>query len=310
MVPNQNVPILNPAAGPMAAFLQDPVINLRRRMTAILAEIYDQINQNRNQNAMAGRLADWFFNFRNAILRNENIAAVVNEHVPLLQGLLQDPHFRENQVVQFILNNFVPRIQTIFGPQILPNAPVPPPAPAQVNDRNEQIRQIRARVLGNQDGRMQLDARIEQQVDLQLNAELQQGLDAILQQMQGIFQVNMGRLHNMAQEDRNRIQRANQAIDDLENIIANVEAAIPHLENRVATAHRALDNLEIAIQHAKQEVAQLQEAVQRRNERESNSFFTTVLCIAACMAIRIVLPQSNATPIPGGLMVGPPPFIW
>ncbi len=130
MVPHQNAPIFNPAAGPMAAFLQDPAVNLRRRMTAILAEVYDQINQNRNQSAMAGRLADWFFNFRNAILRNENIATVVGEHVPLLQGLLQDPHFRENQVVQLILNNFVPRIQTIFGPQILPNAPVPPPAPA------------------------------------------------------------------------------------------------------------------------------------------------------------------------------------
>ena len=315
MQPNQNRIIPNPGAGPLAAFLQDPVINLRRRMTAILAEVYDQINQNRNQNEFAGQLADWFFAFRNAILNNEDIAGIVDQHLSHLRTLLDNPGFRRNPMVLFLLSTFIPRMHTIFGPQVLPNLPVPPPAPLpapapNARDRNEDLRQIRERVLGNQARRVQEEVQIGQQLDARLNAALQQGLDDVMQDKQGIFQVNMERLDGMAQQDRVRIRGANHAIDVLQNVIADVEAVLPNVENRVEAANRALDNLERAIQQAKQEVVQLNEAIDRKKESESNSIFITVLCIAACIAIKLAMPPTNAIPIPGGLMLGPPPFTF
>lgn len=306
-----NNPIVNPMAGPMANFLQDAGINLRRRINAIIAEVADQINQNRNQSAIAGRLADWFFDFRDALRGNEDINAVVQQHVPRFQALLNDPNFQTNAVAQHVLQTFIPRILAIFGQQLLPNLPpqqAPVPRP-NVNNNPEALRQIRARVLGNQARRAQLDAQIGQQFDQQMNAAMQ-GFNNVMQNMQHDFQTQMGRLDAMTQEDQARVQVANRAIDVMEQTIADVQNTFPNLDNRVERVNETLNNLERSIEQARQEVAQLNDAINRRNKEESNSIFSAVLCIVACIVVKVAFPEFAAVPIPGGMQVGPLPFTF
>jgi hypothetical protein len=126
--------VINPVAEPLAAFLRDPALNLRRRISAILAEVYEQINQNRNQSEMAGHLADWFFAFRDAILRNEDIASVVQQQLPLLQNLLSNPQFQTNPMVQNVIQTLLPRLQTIF-PKIVPILPTHQASTPNTNNR-------------------------------------------------------------------------------------------------------------------------------------------------------------------------------
>jgi hypothetical protein len=312
MIQNNN-PIVNPMAGPMANFLQDPAANLRRRMNAILAEVADQINRNRNQSAIAGRLADWFFDFREALRRNADINAIVQQHVPRFQALFNDPNFQTAPIVQHVLQTLIPRILAIFGQQLLPNLPPPPqPAPAprpNANNNDEAVRQIRARVLGNQARRAQMDVQIGQQFDQQMNAALQ-GVNNVMQTMQRAFQTEMGRLDAMAQEDQARVQIANRAIDAMEQTIADVQNAFPNLDDRVQRVNEALNDLERSIAYAKQEVAQLNDAINRRNAEESNSVWSAALCIAACIMVKLAFPELAAVPIPGGMQVGLPPFTF
>ena len=96
----------------------------------------------------------------------------------------------------------------------------------------------------------------------------------------------------------------------MEQTIADVRNAFPNLDNRVQRVNEALNDLERSIAYARQEVAQLNDAINRRNKEESNSIWSAALCIVVCIAVKVAFPELAAVPIPGGVQIGLPPVTF
>src|ERR1700722_12744041 len=291
-------PAIEPNRDAAIAFLHDPLIATRRRLHAIMAGIVEQLEQHRNNDPSSSRLADWFFTFRTAALRNENISAVFNEHIPQLQRLLEEEQFRSHAFVRIVLNAFIPRLQTLFSDRQFPQ--VPPNYP-QLSQREERLRQIQARTLDMAIQREQRREENRQQLQRLVNVPFQEELQRARVAIQAVFDRNVAALEQRSQRDRELTAQAQNAIDRLGERLSVIEAVLLQLGNRVELNNAALERLETALVHAHQETARLEEAMRAKNEGGS-SIFGAIIGAVFYIALRVAL--SNA-PLPLNIEIIP-----
>jgi hypothetical protein len=281
------------------AFVHDPVIAARRRLSAIMAGIKEQLDANRNRDALSSRLSEWFSSFREAALRNEDHSSVLTEHLPRLQRLLEEPQFRSDPFVRAVLNEFIPRLQALFTDRTFPEIP---PNDPPIDDREERLRAIRARAL---EGAIQRNQRMQdngEQLRRRVDAQIQQEFDEERQEIQDIF----GRL--MAEnEDQELIERARIAIDQVEQRLTEAESAVPQLRRQVESNNVALSNLDRALTYAEQLTSQLEQAMRDKNEGGS-SLLGTIFGVTLYIGLRIAAskflpPGVSYELIPGGGLV-------
>jgi hypothetical protein len=298
-------PIQTETTSPAHIFLTDPAMNLRRRLNAIMAAVQEQLNQNQSRDELSTLLARWFFTFRSAVQNNNDLTSVLQEQIEALKTLLEESRFCANPFVRAVLNDLIPRLQVLFANQMFPA--IPPNEPLPLN-REERLRQIRARVLESSQRRQQQEEEIRQNLNRLVDDEIQRQFHTVRQEMTEIFEENMEILAEQFRADQENIQYCKEMIDRLADKIAHVETAVPQLKSRIEAADRALDHLEISLAQAKQEASRLEQAIDANRKAGSSSLFASIIGVAASMLASAVLANflpPNITVIPmknGGLI--------